>query len=722
MSAKRDTPKLPDVIERFIKALVVTNKAVALYPPASNIPRETAADCVDILREALRERPELRLAITKQGLYYNEVPVFADQVAYESFALDLYNRHLADVRFHAGTEAKDLISFLTVLKYTPEEIVASGGFESRLWDLGVATITVSEAHVAIVDAASLAAAEANLGTAPPLGRDEIDEILAAAYGGRPRDQLTVARFAADPKAVSAYITDTYAARGGLPDLLSAGERFAELAAVVDEVGGDDRYALFQSLGEALEDLDPELRRSMLVDAILPEARTSESLAAIVRQMDIDSVCHMIVDGIDVDDASRDGLARAIRNLAMISMADRDDVMNAAGAAMVGAGFSGEMTSSVLELASPSRLTVRERSTATGQAERPVDAIFRLMDLAPTPHRPAGLEEDDPALLALYEDARRGLTDGDVIMALVSLVGMDLREHQFASTMAMLEDSLELLIERGEIDIAADAADALSAAAANEAATPEQRSRIERALGRFTKPADIRAVAHALRLYKPGTLEHDAARHLLDVLGPLAIEPLLEQLADEPDMAVRKSLVDLLSEMAPDYIPELGRHVGDPRWYVVRNVVSILGSTHSSAVLPYIERTLRYAEPRVRREAIRALSCISDRMAHEMLIAALTDEDAQNVQLAARYLGAAGVRGAVPALEQVARGDGRGNRDAGPRVEAIEALGRLGAVEAMPTLEALAGKRSIIGASKARELRAASESAIARIKASGGGAT
>jgi len=721
VSAKRDTPKLPDVIERFIKALVVTNKAVALYPPASNIPRETAVEAVEILREALRQRPEVRLAVTKQGLYYNEVPVFADQPAYESFAMDLYNRHLADVRFHAGTGAKDLIAFLSVLKCTPEELVASGGVESRLWDLGVATITVSEAHIAIVDAGSLAAAEVDARTAPPASRDQIDEILAAAYGGRPRDQLTVARFAADPKAVSAYITETFASRGGLPDLLSAGERFAEIAAVVDEVGGDDRHALLQSLGEALEELDPELRRAMLVDAVLPEARTNESLAAIVRGMDIDAVCRMIVEGVEINGASRDGLARAIRNLAMISMADREDVVNAAGAAMMGAGFSDEMTAGVLELAAPSRLTVRERTTATGQAEKPVDAIFRLMDLAPTPNRPTGLEEDDPGLLALYEDARRGLTDGDVIMALVSLVSMDLRENQFASTMAMLEDSLELLIERGEIDIAADAADALSAAAASESATPEQRGRLERALGKFTKPTDIRAVAHALRLFKPGTPEHDAARHLLDVLGPLAIDPLLEQLADEPDMAVRKSLVDLLSELAPDYIDELGRHVTDPRWYVVRNVVSILGSTHSSAVLHYIERTLRYAEPRVRREAIRALSGITDRLANEMLIAALDDDDAQNVQLAARYLGATGVRGAIPALEQVARGEGRGNRDSGPRVEAIEALGKLGATEAMPTLEALAGKRSIIGATKAREMRAAAESAIARVKSSGGGA-
>jgi HEAT repeat protein len=152
---------------------------------------------------------------------------------------------------------------------------------------------------------------------------------------------------------------------------------------------------------------------------------------------------------------------------------------------------------------------------------------------------------------------------------------------------------------------------------------------------------------------------------------------------------------------------------------VRNVVAILGSTKSPTIIGAMERTLRHSEPRVRRETIRALSMVQDRMAIEMLIAALGDEDAHNVQLAARYLGLRGMRNAVPALEAVAKGEGRGNRDNGPRVEAIEALGRMGATEALPTLQTLARKRAIIGAARAKELRTAATSAIAAMKAKGG---
>jgi HEAT repeat protein len=710
----RETPAVPPIIERFVKSLVVTAKAVTLYPPASNIPLQTAEDASAVLREALQKRSQLRLAVTKNALLYHDEPLFSGNAAYSAFAFELYNRHLAEVRFHSGTQPRDLVAFLSVLKYEPAEIEAAGGIEARLWDQGVGSITVTETQVTLVDGTQLAGGAPE---APAMSQDELDEAVAAAYGGSGRDRIAIARFVGDPPAVARYLTGVMSEAGEGPR--AAGERFSELAEVARETASaEDRGRLLTSLGAALAELDPGLRRELLFNELLPEARTNESLAELLRELDLDEVCRLLVEDMDESQVSQEGLARAIRTLAQISMADRDDVVAAAGAAMHGAGVSAGFVSGVFEMAAPSHVTVRERAGASRQAERPAEAIFRLMDLAPTPQRETAAD-DEPGRAVLAEEARRGITDGDVIMALVSLVTFDIREQQFASTMSMLEDSLDLLVSRGEIDIAADAADALRTAAENPSLAPEQKERLRRAVGRLGKPADVRAVAHALRLHDEGSVEHESARRLLDALGPLAIEPLLEQLADESDMGARKALVDLLTEMAPDYIAELGAHVSDPRWFVVRNVVSALGPTHSSAALPYLERTLHHREPRVRREVIRALSGIHDRVADEMLIVALSDDDAQNVQLAARYLGVTGVAAAVPALEQVARGDGRGSRDTGPRVEAIEALGKLGAAEALPTLETIASKRSIIGGGRARELRTAAEHAIAQIKVQGG---
>ncbi len=720
MTPHRDQPKAPPEIERVLRALVTTAKAVSLYPKTSTIPRDTATACAACLAQALAERSELRFVIAKEGLFCDDILVSAERAVFETLALSFYNHHLADVRFHAGVDARSIVGLLSLLQSPPEEVAAAGGFESRLWDLNIPNISVTEVHVSIVDADVAGEGENAPAESLPASLGEIDEIVAGAYGGRARDQLTVARFLRNPSAVSKYLRDTFSGAGaGLTDLSLVGERFAELAEIAYTAnGGEGRLDRLRALGASLAELDPDLRHGLLVEEVFPEARTNEALAAVIRELDLDEICRMLVSDVGADEISRQGLARAIRNLSMISLTDFDQVITAAGAAMRGAGFEQGFVGDVLEMTLPSRVMIRQSPQAAPAGQRPVDAIYKLMDLAPLPED--GVVAAEPEMAGLKEEARRGITDGDVIMSLVSLVAMDVRGAQFATTMSMLEDSLGLLVSSGEIDIAADAADELMAASQDVRLDEGQRMRLSGAIKRFTRPSDVQAIAHALRVYSPGSSEHEAAQRLLGALGPLAVDPLLEQLASEDEMQVRKLYVDLLSSMATRYVSELGEHVSDHRWFVVRNVVGILGSTRSSATLPYIERVVRHPEARVRREVIRALSHIHDRRAHDLLVHALSDDDAQNVQLAARYLGTAGIGTAIPALIQVAKGEGRGNRESGPRVEAIEALGRMGATEALPALTSIARSRSLLGGGRGREVRTAAEAAATRITGRKGG--
>jgi len=707
VAATSGKKKAPDVVERFLKALIVANKAVGLYPPSSTIPRDTSDEVATILREALRERSELVLGVSKEGMAYESAVVLPGKSAYTNFALDLYSRRLAEVRFHVGATAQDVLAFLTVLKYTPAEIDAGGGFENRLWELNVTAITVTEVRVTIVDARSLGGANE-----VALTHAEVDEALGLAHPERGRDRLVLERFLGSPAAISEYLTDLYDETGSSGQVSA---RFALLAAAAVEAGIDMEPSVPRSLADALSTIDATLRSEMLLDELLPEARANNNIADVIRQIEVDDVFRMVVAGVDPNDPPIASLARAVRQVEALTAGNPGDIATAAGAAMRGAGMTDDMVASVLRTARPEKITVAHHQSAPQQSEA-VAVVSHAF-------RPLTDEELDalPELEGLRQEAERGVTDGDVALALMALVAVDARPDRFATTMTSLEAALNLVVERGEIDAAADMADALCAAAGDPRFDSAQRERLEEAMSKLAKPADVKAIVGALRTTGSDSAQHKAAARLLDSLGMRAIEPMLEQLASEQDMAARKSLIDLLSSIAPRHISEVGGHISDDRWYVVRNVVSILGATRSSAALPYLERTMRHADARVRRETIRALAGISDRYAHQMLVSALTDEDSQNVQLAARYLGASKVEFAIPALERVARGEGYGNRDSGPRVEAIESLGRMGAVSALPTLEAMAGRRSLLQAGKMRELRAAAESAIKRIKIGGGGA-
>jgi HEAT repeat protein len=699
---------VPSVVERFVKQLNITFKAVKLYPLSSNIPRDNARVALELLHEIMQRYPEVTLEVAKEGLFYELLPVYPGHPAFMAFAREFYNRGLAEVRFHAGSTIEEILRFLSVLDVPIPEIVSSGGVEARLWNLGVNSISVKEVTSRIVETT----AEEDEEEWPPVPR-LIDDILAEALGRRPRAQRLLTRLIADGPTLAGYLSSPLSADDGTRAVVVS-KRLSSLARAAHSEDAVERDELYRALAASLHSLDPDLVREVLVQ-LLGDARHDETVASVLRATSLDDIAFNLATGLACDERCREELARTIRNLVSLGLAPRRETTHAVDRAMAAAGIPADFRAGVLEDASPSRLRVRERSSAEGKS---ADMVLRLLDMAAD--NVAGSAHESPDTAELAEEAARGITDADILGALVTIVSIEERPEEFASVMSMLENNLGLLIERRDFEVAADAAEALVQAERREELSEAQRRRVHGALSQLAQPDSMRTITASMRLYRPDSAEHQACRRLLAILGENTLSALLEVLADEKDMANRKALVDMISGMADRFIFELGSRVTDPRWYFVRNVVSILAATHSPQALQYLERSLGHADARVRRETIRAIAGIRDALSGQLLTAALTDDDAGNVQLAARYLGSMRLRSAVTALQEVARGDGRGNRDVETRIDAIEALGRIGAAEAVPVLETIARQRSL-RASRSRELRAAAESALAAIKAGGGAA-
>ncbi len=703
--------RVPQAIERFVKQMLVTYKAVNLYPPTSDIPRTSAADLLGMLRLLLREYSDLRLLVAKDALIHEDVPALPGQRPFEAFAREFYNRYLAEVRFHAGATARELIDFMRVLQETPEDIHAAGGFEQRLWDMQVDGITVRMISTKIVDSELPEAAEDETEEFPP-PFERIDALVGT-YRIKPRDQRVLVRYIQNPRLVSSYLEQVAARRQDSRSLI--GLLAAKIAALSRLAAGEmagDQPELFRSIAEGLLSLDADTRQEVLVQRLLPDSRTDAAIAGMLRQLELNELCRAIAHGLSPDPVSQDGVARAIRNLALISSQPKDAVLAAARSAIIERGLGEDAVASVIDRAAPKQLRVRPADEGTeGVAE-----ILKIVDLAPV----AGDAPDDE-VGELRSEVSDGISDGDILFSIVTLLTFERRPEMFGSLMAIVEDSAGLLLELGEYEAAADTARALADLEPDTSLDPAQRERVKAALAGMAAPGHMREVGAAMRRHEPGTPEYDACRRLLSTLGTHTVGPFLEVLADEPDMAVRKSLVDLIGQMAPLHISELGARLSDPRWYFVRNVVNILGSTRSAESLPHLNRTLRHPDARVRRETIRAIAGIRDRFAEEMLVASLSDDDVQNVGLAARFLATAGVRTAWAPLVAVARGEGRGNRQTAARIEAIEALGRLGLPESVEVLREIARPRGLMRGARAREVRAAAETALAVIERRGGGA-
>jgi HEAT repeat protein len=129
------------------------------------------------------------------------------------------------------------------------------------------------------------------------------------------------------------------------------------------------------------------------------------------------------------------------------------------------------------------------------------------------------------------------------------------------------------------------------------------------------------VAHYIGLLKKrGVRGREEADAVLVALEERSVGPLLQALAEEEDLLVRKAIVEIVTRIGRVAVPTILENLTDSRWYMVRNMISVLGTLGMPDLAPHIVSTLSHPDLRVKKEAIKALS----RIPHPSSVAALCD--------------------------------------------------------------------------------------------------
>ncbi|MCI0416872.1 hypothetical protein L0222_29230 [bacterium] len=86
-----------------------------------------------------------------------------------------------------------------------------------------------------------------------------------------------------------------------------------------------------------------------------------------------------------------------------------------------------------------------------------------------------------------------------------------------------------------------------------------------------------------------------------------ISYLVEVLADEEDQKVRSRLIGFVTMFRPDVVLiELEKRMSDPRWYVVRNMVTIFSKIPYTELPDFFRVAAMHPEPRVSKELLKVL--------------------------------------------------------------------------------------------------------------------
>jgi len=234
---------------------------------------------------------------------------------------------------------------------------------------------------------------------------------------------------------------------------------------------------------------------------------------------------------------------------------------------------------------------------------------------------------------------------------------------------------------------------------------------EYALFTLERLADGGAEALLQALERRECEAREEIHRVLAALGAKAAYWLIPRLCLAEGVFERKALARALVGLGPAAVGPVIDMLKDERWYVVRNMVAILGDLAGPDALFALKRPLYHYDGRVRKETIRALMRISGEAAENMLIALLEDPDEAVVRQTILSLGLMRSRQAVPALLRLLDRRDLLLKGLELKKELLAALGRIGDHRTTPALLKLLVRRGLPVLGRWLELRVAVASAL-----------
>jgi HEAT repeat protein len=179
----------------------------------------------------------------------------------------------------------------------------------------------------------------------------------------------------------------------------------------------------------------------------------------------------------------------------------------------------------------------------------------------------------------------------------------------------------------------------------------------------------------------------ALGNFLKLLDASAVNSIIDILSKAKVRKTRKLITDILIDTGKKEIaPILSRLQGSP-WYVVRNLVQVIGQIGSPQALDSLRKLIQYPDERVRKEVVYTLMLIGKEAekARDLLLNFLNDHDMGIRKQVLQIIQTNRYEKALPLLVKIISGNDFETRESEERYLTFSALGKLGKGELLPML-------------------------------------
>jgi len=692
--------------EKAIKELSLALKTIGIYPADHPAIKGSVERAYASMVGLLETSPEVRLEIGPKNLMVDGRVLDKANEIFRDFAFQFHRRGVISVTFKRGLSVQELESLLQVASLEPKSLQKSGEFSKICQQKEISHIDVLE-----IDYQKFFGIAEEVGKEVEVGKVRKDEEIwvdlirtLEMYSGLKLSEVEqnfLLHLEADPGKMANYLEG--AASRSLASTRGVGGVLVRRT--LNNIGNyifrnfpEEKEAHRKKLAEVVSHLDPKLRLQLIDAEIDMEPGEIDVMKEIVPCLPNSMIVEMMTLAVSSEGKVTERLMKLFHKIVPEEERKVEVIPLFAEnlADISGKGDSLFMRRLIenLFLPTPTEEFISETYRKTlKELNEQISSISEIKEYVDS-----------------FTEKRIEEQAADVV---VNLMRLETEPGDYGEIVKYLAKTAMDFLLTGRYEEAKKIIEALvEESSPQRGRANEQRKICNEAMERLRDIGIVRELVAALRDW--GREKYETIQFILLQMGEIAAAPLLDALARETDRSLRKKIISIVVGLGEQAIPEIVARLSDENWYVARNMVRILREIGTEKAMRYLDVLLKHEDPRVRKEVLYALSSTGGKEAIRLISLMTGDPDTEVRQNAIKYLGSTRNRGTVPLLLKLVRKRNPFGRNNSLIISGIEALGEIGAEEAVPALIGLLRKSTIFARSRNDELRIAAATALEKI--------
>lgn len=592
------------ILERSLFALNIARHNAIAYPAEHPALRQSLDRFLAQLGELLEFREEITFGVTRDRLLLEGAVLDEKNAVFRNLAGSFFDAGIASLTLRRSLPREDLAAFLQALR--PLQTQGLDLFAS-LENAGVKGLTARPFDFAALHAVDLESVDA---PAPglPEGAGLTWESFSAALLNQTLDaegsdlpsgtELDPAELA---NLLSQFNKDRANLRASYESTIIGFLRRVD----AEEIHNEARREFLDKLGAFIDKLSPATRRQFLGSAFAYLGQRRDTTQEVLARLSQEAVLDILDDcrhgELEVPPLVLDLLGKLGECAAPLSARRRVAAPREREDTEVGEGIR----------------RLFQRPDARGFVSGPYEKLLRgLLETRPLYSTPPAQLQD------LYASLESHQLETRLCSVILEMLDADPHSDDTAALEGNLRDLIDYFLQTG--DFQALGATLRRLRRHGESADPFAYPLAKQTLEYLSRPEFLQAALDAFRLWDAE--RHPGIRELIRLVGAPFADPLLDRLAEETDLSMRRLYLACLEELGPQARRAIVARLRDPRWFLVRNLVILLRRGDDPAVLKHLSALIGHSHPKVQYEVMKTLLHFADPRAQRYLLRELGAAD------------------------------------------------------------------------------------------------